>query len=43
MALTIKSSNNFEVAVTTYGNYRSYAIKHKYSVNSSISDIYKGN
>lgn len=43
MALTIKSSNNFEVDVTTYDNYRKYAIKHKYSVNSSDSDIYKGN
>lgn len=42
MSLTIKSSNNFEVDVTTYDKYRKYAVKHKYSVLGSDSTIYNG-
>lgn len=42
MALTIKSSNNFEVDVTTYDTYRKYSVKHKYQGLSVSSNVYNG-
>lgn len=42
MALTIKSSNNFEVDVTAHGTYRKYAVKHKYQGLSVSSNVYNG-